>query len=282
MGLANTGAAALGGISSVRINPAILPLEDQYSVNAGYNWPTTGREFYHFGVVDTTTAKAVSAGVNYTGFTEAYEKDLYERAEIDSPINRRVALALAHAFDKFSVGLSGQFVAGYDENGEEVKGTGVGMGVAALLTPTIRLGASAENLSNRKIDPWAPKTLRAGMAYLTGGGNISLNLDYRQRERVEAFEGDMPMLLLAADVDAEKAYTDPEKMAFGSFSAKIYDVLRLIGAYGRAFSDDKRETLAGGVGIVHQGFSLTYDVVRPYLTSKKTHSAVHLSLMVTM
>ena len=280
-GLGNTGAAALGGISGVRINPAILPLEDQYSVNAGYNWPTSGRDFYQLGIVDTTTSKSIAAGVSYTGFSDEYQKDAIERIGTDAPIHRRATLALAHAFDKFSIGLSGQFVAGYNEAGEVLKGTGMGLGVAALLTPTIRLGAAGENLSNRKIDSIAPRTLRAGMAYLTLGGSVSLNLDYRQRMRVAAFEGELP-LLLVDDVSADVPYTDEERMVFGSFTAKIYDVLRLMGAYGQAVSSDKRRTLAGGVGLVHQGFSLSYNVIRPYLPSLKTHSAVQLSLMVTM
>ena len=286
MGLGNNGVAALGGFSAVRVNPAILPLETQYSVNAGYSWPTSGRNFYQMGVVDSKTSEALAAGFSYTGFMDPYEKDRSTRTETygdyDSPINRRATVALAHAFQKFSLGMSGQFIAAYDPNDSTgkkmVKGTGLGFGMAALLTPVLRLGASGENVVNRNIEDYSPQTLRAGLAFLTLGGNVSLHGDYRQRQRVSFELPDLPIL----GQPEEKPFPDQEKMVFASFSVKMYDVLRIIGAYGQAVSSDKRRTLAGGIGIVHDGFALTYDVIQPHLGFAKLHNSVNLSLMMSM
>src|SRR5690606_30326723 len=112
----NAGVAALGGISAIRVNPGLLPLEPEYSISAGYYWPVQGRNYYQGGIVDAVTSSKIAAGVSFTGFSDDYEKDPFER---DSPINRRVAIGVAHAFKKVSLGISGQYVNGFglDEDG---------------------------------------------------------------------------------------------------------------------------------------------------------------------
>jgi len=277
-GLGNSGAAALGGFSAVRVNPAILPFETQYSVNGSYSWPTSGREFYHVGVVDSSTSQLVAAGLSYTGFRDPYVRVPTDNG-VDAPIDRRVTLALAHGFQKVSLGISGQFVVGYDDAGNLVKGNGLGFGIAALLAPPLRVGASVENAINRNVEEFAPRTIRAGLAYLTLGGSVSLNLDYRQRQRVEAFEGQLPLFLVAPAKEPDRA---DERMIIPSVSTKVYDVLRLTGAYGQELGGEKRRILAAGIGLVHDGFALTYCAHQPYLNAPKVLSAVNLSLMVAL
>src|SRR5262245_51440873 len=46
----NGGYAANDPHAAVRANPALLSLEKQYSVSAGYHWPQSGREFYQASV----------------------------------------------------------------------------------------------------------------------------------------------------------------------------------------------------------------------------------------
>lgn len=280
LGLGNSGVAALGGPSAVRMNPGLLPLEPQYSVSLGYHWPTFGRDFYQGGVVDSVTS-SVAAGVMYTGFNDTFEGNRWA-GERDAQTEKRLSLAVAKAFRKVALGLNGQWINGFEDAGmtsEHRKGATFGFGVAGLFTEKVRFGASVENLGNDNVAMIAPQTSRVGFALLMLGGDFSTHLDYRQRQRIPSIEGAAPQIgVEPRDVGFQKS----EKMVIGSFSARFYDVLRLLGSYGQAISEDKRQSLSGGVGLVHQNFSLSYDVSRPYLSEKKVHHAVNLNLMMAM
>ena len=60
LGFGHGGVAAVSGQSSVKANPAMLPLEKHYRVSAGYHWPVFGREYYQAGVVDSVTSSIAS------------------------------------------------------------------------------------------------------------------------------------------------------------------------------------------------------------------------------
>lgn len=280
LGLGNSGVAALGGPSAVRMNPGLLPLEPQYSVSLGYHWPSFGRNFYQGGVVDSVTS-SVAAGVMYTGFNDSF-KDERWAGERDAQTEKRLSLAVAKAFRKVALGLSGQWINGFESIGmesEHRKGATFGFGLAGLFTEKIRFGASVENLGNDDVAMIAPQTTRAGIAFLMMGGNFSTHLDYRQRQRIPAIEGAPPQI---GSDPSDGGFEESEKMLVGSFSARIYDVVRLLGAYGQAISEDARQSVSGGVGLVHERFSLSYDVSRPYLSEKKVHHAVNLNFMMAM
>ncbi len=281
LGLDNSGVAAMGGVSAVKINPALLPLEPQYTFGLGYHWPALGREYYQAGVVDSLTSP-VALGISATGFQQGYLE-----AQPDNPVDaateKRVTIAAAKAFSRVSLGLGGQWVSGRQFgflDNKVLKGTTLNVGLAGLVTQKIRFGLSAENLSNERVRELAPRFIRGGVALLLAGGDLSFHLDYKQRERIASREGDLPALGLVGEGGGFK---DDEKMVVGSFSARIYDVLRVLGAYGQSVSqEDDRQSLSGGIGLVHNLFSLTFASSRPYLSEKTVHHSINVNLQMNM
>jgi hypothetical protein len=289
--LNNAGVAATEPDSAVRTNPALLPTERAYSVSAGYHWPSAGRDFFQAGIVDSKTS-SIAAGVSYTGFTDDYryaqpkmkEQD-QQQAKLDSPLVRRGVVGLGQNLGKVSAGAGATYVEansleGSDaEEGRRIKGFGLNVGIAMALSPQLRLGASGENLSNRKIADYAPKTYRVGAAYAFAPAVMGY-LDARQRDRVAAFEAE-PVDPFAEEDDAGKKMERPEQMLIAGMSVKTADFLRLLGSYGQSFSDDRR-SLAGGIAVVNKNFSLSYTASRPYMNRSSAHQAIGLSLDMAM
>lgn len=295
LGFNNSSAAATGGMSAIRMNPAMLALEKEYSVSAGYHWPTTGREFYQAGVVDSKTSN-VAAGLSYSSFSEGHVNPLFQKnvQELDSPVKRRVSIGVAAPFSVVSLGVGGQYVQGYTQDTvgggkeeKEISGVGLALGAAGLINSQLRVGVSAENLSNRKIADFAPRTFRAGGAYLFGNGDVSLHLDFRQRDRVTLFEGEQPSIGFGIaqsknDAAFNDVYSKPEQMVVGSASARVQDFLRLLASYGRSVGTDNRQSLAGGVAVVNHKFSLSYMASRPYFPEESAHHAINMSIDIAL
>ena len=283
LGMNNSGVAATGGVSAVRVNPGMLPLEQQYGVVAGYYWPTSGRDFYNAGIVDTKTS-SVAAGVSYTGFSKDPE-DQFDASpnEIDSPVKQRLSIALAKSFSRLSGGLAGHYVVANKEEQfttKKVDGVTLGFGLAGLLTPTIRFGASVENLANDKVKNYAPQTIRGGLAYLFARGQASAHLDYRERERVGLFESDSKDFLRNT---IDEGYDDPERMLIASFSAKVYDVIRLLAAYGTSVSaEDDRQSLTGGIALISNALVINYNIAKPYLQESKVQHGLSIGITMAM
>jgi hypothetical protein len=297
LGFANSGVAAAGGLAAVKMNPAMLPLEKQYRVSGGYHWPSLGREFYQAGVVDSSSS-AIAAGVVYTSSQEDYLKigaspDLPETAEDreellqatnDSPVKRRVSLGLGKAFSTFSLGIGGQFVEAWDQtnpNGEMIKGNTLGMGAAGMIIPALRVAASVENMANDKIKDYAPRTFRAGLAMMIFAGNLTLHLDYRDRERVQTEAPKIGTTNPLSETVAPGGFTS-EKMAVFSFSSRVQDVIRLLGAFGQSIGGDNRQTVSGGIAVVSSKVTMSYLVSRPYMSSSRLHQAVNMGLDVSL
>lgn len=290
LGLGNDGVAALSEQASIRTNPAMITFEKHYRLSAGYHWPTYGREFYQIGVVDSKTSP-LAAGVLYTQSQipyESYEADESDHSRrlnrfFDSPIKRRLSLGVGQAFSKMAFGLGMQYMERHD--GEETtKGTTMGVGLAGLLTPSLRFGVSAENLANNQFYDVAPKTLRIGLAYTLFGGDVTAHLDAKQRERVPQ---ENPNFLMAHGFSMENPIPDqdptkPEQMVSASFTARIQDLLRLMAAYGQSVDKVSRKTLSGGVALVNTNFSLSYLVSKPYLRDEKSHQAINFSVSMSM
>jgi hypothetical protein len=285
MGLGNSGAAATGSVSSVRVNPALLPFEPQYTATASYHWPVEGREFYQVGVVDSVTSK-IAAAVNYTGFLDksASYKEHYP-TDVDAPLKSRVGLALAGGFEKVALGVTAQYVDGLVEDSNKVmisqKGATAGLGVAGLFTPTIKFGLSVENLGNRQVKTLAPRFVRAGIGMLWGA-NFSWFLDLQERERVDVFEN-RPVReaqALAALPISSKIYSDPERMIINSMSVKFMNVLKLLASYGHSVSSDQRQSLYASIGVVQQRFMMSYSIGNPYLGQQDAlRSSLDLSIV---
>ena len=296
LGFANGGTAAISGLGSVRSNPAMLAIEKQYSVAAGYHWPSVGREFYQAGAVDGKTSK-VAAGIVYTSSQNDYKGlDSFSKgsdqfsAFYDSPIKFRVSGGIAQSFNNFSLGISGQYIEGllpsngsFDASNRDsfVKSATLGFGIAGLLTKSLRFGLSGENLTNKKVKDLAPKTFRAGLAYTLFGGNLTLHFDYLQRERV--FHEKQA---LSIDIDAEQISPEklekPEQLLTGSASIRVQDLLRLLVATGQDLSGSGRRTIGGGIALVNKSFSLSYMINQPYTSDPSTHQAVNISMQVAI
>jgi len=278
LGFSYGGVAAVSGQGSVRANPAMLVFEKKYEVSAGYNWPSVGREFFQAGVIDSQTA-SFAAGFQYTSFRERFkdpnqlsDRDEKYQAFYDSPVKNRLSFALAQAFSKFSVGLGAQVVNSANDT-DNKRGVTLGGGLAGLLTPKLRFGLSAENLANRGVKNIAPSVYRGGIAYMMFDGDLTLHLDYRQRERVLAER----LSFETGTVLENKTYSPFEKMGIISSSVRIQDLLRLLAGYGLEIGGG-RSTLSGGVALVNKNFSFSYLIGKPYMKQSSLHQAVNLEI----
>lgn len=290
-------ATGLSGVSAVRSNPALLGLEREYSVSGAYHWPVAGRDFYQLGVVDGKTS-AVAAGVSYTSSLDHYQGitdtktdetsgSQVTKLSADSPITRRANLAFAIPVGRLFLGAAGGYIEArppaeslLPEDSKPLKSFTLGFGAAAHLTPSLRLGISAENLANKKIQYAAPTFYRAGASYFFGDV-ATLNLDYRRREAVSVYEGATPSIALAGT--SAEAAGGPENLIVGSAAVKIYDLLRLIASVGQQKSNGYSATrLGGGISLVNQQFNFSYQVLRSDISSDLLHHAIALGLEISM
>ena len=285
IGLSHAAMVADNGVAAVVLNPAMIALARDYHVSLGYNWPASGRGFYQVGIVDGKTAK-IAAGVIYTGFHEKFDGHGFLHTELDTPIKQRANVAISTMLGKVAFGLSGQYVEGFKftdnvhglpaltstthsySSTDHHKQTGitVGVGAAVSLTPALRFGASIANLANNKVRDFAPRTIRAGAAWLaTPQGDIAVHLDYRERERIALFE---------------QGQQQPERLAIASCSVRVYDVVRVLAAYGQSLVDKSGE-FAAGMTLVNNKVSLSYGFRRPWPRNTITQ-AVSLGFTVAM
>ncbi len=295
LGMSNGGSAALAGASAIRMNPALLALEKTYSVAGGYHWPAEGREFYQAGVVDSKTS-SVAAGVIATGFMDLADSQLASEYQIDSPINRRVVVGIGKTLQNLSLGVNVQYVEAHYPSAEVAAdpnllerrrtGTTLGVGVAGLFTQNLRFGLSAENLANDRVRRFSPRFFRAGLAYLTSDGKVTIHGDYINRQRVPGVEYNVVMdqqTLTGSENPREVPgqTQEPEQLLIGSFSVRMYDLMRLLAGYGHSV-DGKRQTLSGGLALVNGPFSISYLASRPYLNSDVSHQAVNIGVQLAM
>lgn len=276
LGFANAGSVAFTGPGSLKLNPAMLAVERQYSVDGSYHWPTSGRDFYKVGIVDSKTSP-IAAGVSMTSFLAPSKlESLDEESSLDGRhVARRIGLGAAYSFRLFALGVAGQWTesgfadpelrgTGGTQSTGAIRGTSLNAGIAGMLTSATRVGASVEGLQNSKVKDSTPRYTRAGLASLFFAGQASLHLDWQRRE------------LLASE-------EEPEQLVTGSFSVRIYDYLRILGAYGRdPQSGHERETAAAGIALVGPKMSMSYTASRPDLRNEDSHQAINLNLELSM
>lgn len=286
LGFAYGGTVAVSGLDSIKSNPAMLAIEKKYQVSAGYHWPTYGRDFYQLGIVDSKTS-SFAAGASYISYQKKYtswglltDRQKKIQAYYDTPIQRRISGAIAQVFGKFFVGVSTQYL-DYKYDDKVDNGVTWGIGTVAHLTKNIRIGLSVENMANHKHKEVAPRTYRAGVAYIAGNGVVTLHGDYRQRDRVMQ-EVLFSKVESAGAYDSSKKLKSSEKLLIGSASVKIQDLLRFVGGYGYDFDQTKRQILALGIALVNKNFSLSYAVNRPYLSDGSYHQAFNMSYNVVL
>jgi hypothetical protein len=285
--LSNAGVATAEPQAAVRLNPALLPTEKTYNISAGYHWPSAGREFFQAGVVDSKTSP-LAAGVSYTGYNDDYLSPQDEHSNdpelvLDSPVIRRGAIGFGQMFGSMAIGAGATYVEANPvdsseakERGEtRVKGIGLNAGIAGAFSPALRYGASAENLTNKKVLEYTPKTYRAGVTYMLNP-TFAAGLDYRERTRVEEFEGQA-----LVDPEDDELLQHPEQMVIGSLIAKVQEYLQLLGSYGKSLTDERR-TYGAGAAVSGDHFTLSYMTTKPYMSRSASHQAVSLSVQVSM
>jgi len=281
LGLNNMGTAGLLGPAAIRVNPALLAFDREYSLSGAYNWAPRGRNFYQLGVVDGSTA-AFSAGILYTGFQDAYQASAF-LSDRDSPVHKRASLGVAYPLANFALGFSGHYVEGVEEDGfgsRVIKSVALGTGIVGFLSPALRFGLSVENLNNRRIQVYAPTIYRAGLDWAPFGDDIHFLLDYRQRQRIAELEGEI-RVFPGSQIDPSQlaGFDDPERMLFASGLVRLYNVLRVTASYGHAVSSDERRSLAASIGLYQQGFSLSYSIARPYLDRTDQINSVSVTML---
>ncbi|MEI6833514.1 MAG: hypothetical protein WCL28_05925 [bacterium] len=267
-------ATAIGGMSAIRSNPALLALEKEYTLNGSYHWPIAGRDFYQVGIIDGKTSP-VAAGVNYTSAADDYQGIAAKPTGVnllslsrDTPIVRRASLALAMPLGRMYLGFTSSYIEArppeevfLDNTVKNSKGFTVGFGAAAHLTPAIRVGISAENLANKKMGYAAPTFYRAGASYFAGDV-VSFHLDYRRRQEIPTYEGAAPTIALASDPENSSS-DDHENFINLSSSVKVYDLLRLVLSSGQTKTADVTRTrMAGGLSLINRNFNFSYQVLK--------------------
>lgn len=276
LAFANAGSVAFTSPGSLKLNPAMLSVERQYAVDGSYHWPAAGRDFYKVGVIDSKTSP-IAAGVSYTSFLTPSDTKFMaeENAPVGRYVSRRIALGAAYSFRMFALGVSGQWTESggldpelRDSGGVKldgaVRGTALNVGVVGLLTPSTRVGVSVEGLQNDKVKESSPRYTRAGIATLFFNGQASLHLDWQRRE------------LLALE-------QEPEQMLTGSFSVRVFDYLRILGAAGKdPQPGHERTTAAAGIALVGPKMSMSWTASRPDLRQEASHQALNLNLELSM
>lgn len=303
LGFGNAGAVAGGSIASVRANPAMLAVEKQYTLHAGYHWPSLGRDFYQVGAVDSKTSP-VAAGLSYTAGIDDFSTVELENSAaedkdkkalqylLDSPIVRRLSFAVAIPSDKFALGVGADYVEGFPpvafnefsglEKTEPTHGVGLHVGLAGLLTKMVRLGVSAENLNQKLMKNLAPTVYRGSAAVILMGGAVTFHLDLKRRERILQ-EKEYQLYTAAAEGvefdQLQSSLSKPEDMVVGSFSLRAYDMLMVLGGYAHEVSEvNPRQSLSGGLALVNNFGSLSYTASKPYFSEERSHHAVNCAL----
>lgn len=280
-GILNAGATEADAFSAVQINPALLVLNREYSLGAAYHWPDAGRNFYRVGVVDGVTSK-YAAAATYTGFQEKAQ-GIESRFERDSLTVKRAALGIAYPLQNVAVGMSLYYLEGLSsdlEGGDDSKGVSLGFGAIAYLTKQIKLGGSVQNLNNGSIAELAPRFYRIGLSWDVVP-EWTIFGDIRRRDRIGQYEGDIQGGSVS-DLTGDGLSQD-ESMIFLGNKVKIYNLIRMEVVYGNSIDpEDKRRSLAAGLSLVQQSYSLKYTVSRPYLEYSDLHSAISLQIMMKM
>ncbi len=292
-------ASGMGGASAIRANPALLSIEKEYTVNGAYHWPVAGRDFYQLGVVDGKTS-AVAAGFSYTGALDQYQgiaggndpsyQGQQSRIDLsqDTPVIRRASLAFSVPIGQIYAGFGGGYVEARppaetfsDDATQKIKGFTMGAGLAAQLSPALRIGLAAENLANKKVQYAAPTIYRAGISYFLGD-TASFHGDLRRRQAVSLYEGRASSLSLETGMN-DDASVSSEDLFNVSASVKIYDLLRLVASAGQAKDGlESRQQVAGGVSLINQKFSFSYQAMRPNVALETVHHALSLGIEVAM
>lgn len=283
--LGHAGAAALNDLAALRLNPAMLSTNRSYDVEGAYYWPSAGRPFYKLGIIDGVTSQFVM-GFEYTGFQDQL-KPQAERTELDSPVYRRMSLALAVPAQGFALGFAGHYVEAQNPDLESLtnstlKGISLGAGLVVPLGKSLRAGVSLENFNNKRIAAVAPRTVRAGLNWEDSSQVFALNLDYRERQRSLSLELPIELAQTQLAENVKDELDKPERMGLVGMQVRTFNVLRFFASYGQTTDGPERTTTSGGLGIFQRNYSLAYAVSKSLPAQSELQSSLHLSVIMKM
>ena len=281
-GILSTGTTEADATSSIQVNPALLVLNREYSVGVAYHWPDRGRNFYKLSVVDGVTSK-YAAAVTYTGFQEDADA-LSSQFLGDSLVTKRASIGLAYPFQHFALGINANYQEGVEPKGEYqevVKGLSMGFGAVALITKSIKFGASVQNVNNKTVEDMAPRAYRLGLSWAVVP-EWTIYGDIRSRERVSSIEGPIPQIGVGLDAELG-GLEDEELMAYLGNKVQIYNLVRLDFVYGSSLDpNDPRQSLSAGLGIHQKNYTFMYSLSKPYMEYDELHSAISLQILMKM
>jgi hypothetical protein len=267
LSFAEGGSALDSGISSIRINPAMLAFTPQYIVSGTYAWPSFGQSYYGAGIVDSTTSN-IAAGVS----TRRRHTDPSE-ANFASPIHGEVHVGFATKANRWILGFTANHYTfdhaspPADEESPAVMGkqTGYsgGLGIAYLWSPQIVVGGSYENIANAAIAHIAPGVLRVAGSYRDASGLMRFGFDYYRRQSLKGLETSFDETTAGAifrmpqiqpeelrDVDAIHGIV-------ASGIVQVYNLLYITGSYGRNLTY-RENNLGAGISLNNPPFGIGY------------------------
>ena len=269
-----------------------LALEKNYKVSSSYHWPVVGQDFFQVGVVDTKTSD-VAAGFTVTRPVD--QRAINEPSDNTvSPLKGRYIGAAAFALTKMAIGLGVQHVREARITDIEsrvvdkvVSETTVSLGVAALATPNLRFGFSAEGLGAKDETYTMGRNLRAGAAYVFANGDATLHLDFLRSKRVVGLEtnrkSEVLSLFNATTTEAESMTKESpyQNKANLSGSVRVYELLRVLAGYG-VVPETKAQDAAIGLALVNGPFAVSYTTMRPDLHLTTAHQSINLDFSLSL
>ncbi|MBF0443789.1 MAG: hypothetical protein HQK54_17910 [Oligoflexales bacterium] len=263
--------------STILINPALMASGRRYLVSGGLFSPRENRPFYRASIVDSVTSR-MALGIGYSGVSGKFSP---ERAikNNDAHTVRRISGGAAFPFQLYSIGISVQWVEGYgfqDDLWKVKRGQSYGMGLSSPQDGFFRWGVSWQNVGNSKISEFAARSFRAGIGLLAPEDKIGLHVEYRTRERFLSHEGN---LSYPGDTSLKDDLGPKESLLTAMATGRLADQFFASLAYGMALPGSSRRLASFGFGGRFGKYSLSYMMMRPYLSSPRVAQGIHLSCL---
>lgn len=285
IGVANAAMLSMRSFGAVRANPAMLAYDKDYQMGAAYHWPSVGREYLQFGVLDSkTSAIAAAAYLNQgTNSDEKLKFDLGSNGSFaSSMVKRRMGIGLGSKFDTFQIGVAGHMVEYFDPIDSFVsqstrslkRNMSLGVGTVFGITSSIMGGLSAENLGSDKARFVAPTIYRLGFSW-SHHPQVTTYFDAHLRQTRSTFGASPAGLALLEDTSSKSSDSQQTLAALASIYSPTELIQLSTGLGVLTQKNEKPGSLASlGVAIGNGSYKMRYDVQRDSsLNANYSHSA---------
>lgn len=223
----------------------------------------------------------------------AFDDDVRDRSDgfWGTHLRHRFNLGIAHQWGKIHLGINASYLEGWVRHHRSFKyrqrdGVTFGVGGSTEIFYGVYVGGSVENLGNHSLGDLAPTFYRAGVSWLLAEGIISLHGDYIHRQRVRSEWVEVTEKHSPDDrgwnsfFDHTTKLSDYERTLRLAGEAVVQNLLRITVGYAHEIGPHNlgRQSLAGGLALRSDIYSLSYEIRRPYLKDKSLHQKVQLSL----